>query len=346
MSPDFGSSEAASEAGKLGGKARAEALTPERRSAIARRAVEARWAKEGKTPVLRATHTGTLKFGTIEVECAVLEDGTRVLSQRGFAKAVGASKPSAMNRRGDGAGELPSFMTADNLKLFIDEELTAAAKPIVFAPIHGGRTAYGIRAQVVPKVCNVWLKARDAGVLRKNQRHLAEGADIIIRALAEVAIVALIDEATGYQDVRARDALAKILEAFVAKELRKWVKTFPPDYFKEMCRLKGKSFTADMKLPRYFGVHTNDVVYSRLAPGVLAELRTKNPATENGRRKHKNFQWLTEDIGNPKLLQHLAAVVALMRASPNWDEFKTLIDRALPKYQSLPLLDGNEFDTE
>lgn len=37
----------------------------------------------------------------------------------------------------------------------------------------------------------------------------------------------------GDQDLRARDALAKILEAFVAKEIRKWVKTFPVEFYKE-----------------------------------------------------------------------------------------------------------------
>ena len=46
------------------------------------------------------------------------------------------------------------------------------------------------------------------------------------RSLAKVGIVALVDEVTGYQDARAKDALAKFFEAFVAKELQPWVKTF------------------------------------------------------------------------------------------------------------------------
>ncbi len=100
--------------------------------------------------------------------------------------------------------------------------------------------ANGIDARNLSKVCNVWLKARDAGnVLTKPQERIAIAADILVRGFAETGIVALVDEATGYQDVRAKDALAKILEAFIAKELRKWVSTFPLDYYKELFRLRG-----------------------------------------------------------------------------------------------------------
>ncbi|HEY4328651.1 MAG TPA: P63C domain-containing protein [Phycisphaerae bacterium] len=331
-------------AGKLGGEARAKSLNAEKRADIARVAAEARWG----AGVPMATHTGIMQVGDMQLECAVLSDGERVLSQRGFMRALAIKHGGQLSsqRTDEGGGAIyPLFVAQKSLRPFIDKELLAVlSNPIKYRT--SGGVAFGVRADLIPKVCDVWLKARDAGVLSKAQMMIAVKADIIVRGLAQVGIVALVDEATGYQDVRARDALAKILEAFVAKELRKWVKTFPPEYFKEMCRLKGKPFAADMKLPRYFAVHTNDVVYSRLAPGVLVELRAKNPTTESGRRKHKNFQWLTEDIGNPKLLQHLAAVVALMRASLDWDGFKTLIDRALPKYQSLPLLDGNEYDTD
>jgi ATP-dependent DNA ligase len=43
-------------------------------------------------------------------------------------------------------------------------------------------------------------------------------------------ISALVDEATGYQKERAADALARILEAFIAKELQPWIKTMFPQF--------------------------------------------------------------------------------------------------------------------
>jgi hypothetical protein len=54
---------------------------------------------------------------------------------------------------------------------------------------------------------------------RKQQEHIAKQAEILVRGFAGVGIIALVDEATGYQQDRARDALSRILEAFIAKEL-------------------------------------------------------------------------------------------------------------------------------
>jgi hypothetical protein len=158
-----------------------------------------------------------------------------------------------------------------------------------------------------------------------------------MRGLAHVGIIALVDEATGYQADRARKALAEILERFISDELRRWVKTFPDDYFKELCRLKGVTFRSDMKLPQYFGHHTNDIVYKRLAPSVLKKLQEKNPTTESGRRANKNFQWLSEDMGHPKLLQHLGLVVGAMKLSANYEDFRKNLDKIAPVYKDAPL---------
>ena len=328
-----------------GGRARARSLTKERRSEIAREAVEARWRREGLlNEIPNATHDGTIKIGdgTIEIPCAVLSDGTRVISQRGFAKGLGAGKPMSMTRRG--AGELPAFLNAANLKPFIPNDLSTPANFVVYRA-KGGQRAFGIKATAIPEICNVWLKARDAGVLKHSQEHLAVRADLIMRGLAHVGIVALVDEATGFQDDRARDALAKILEAFVAKELRAWVHTFPVDYYKQLYRLRSLEYPPKgNKMPQYFGRLTNDIVYQRLAPGVLDELRRLTPRDEKGRPKHRYHQRLTGDIGHPKLLQHLGAVVAVMRFAEdgNYDGFLKMLDKHYPRQTKLPLFEGQD----
>jgi len=338
-------SEAAKELSQLGaskgGDARAQKLSPERRSEIARAAVEARWAKAGKKPPPKATHEGTLRIGDIAIQCAVLEDGSRVISQRGFARAMGASTPTAINRRG--AGKLPVLLTAKNLYPFIDDDLEESAKPVIYRPEQGGATGYGIRAEAIPKICDVWLKARDQGVLRHNQVHLAKSADILIRGLAHVGIVALVDEATGYQDDRDKLALAKILEKFIAKELRPYAKRFPTDFYKEMFRLRNWKWpdlpAEQRRRPILVGNLTDNIVYDRLAPGVKRKLKEMIPRDETGRLTKKLFQGLTGDVGDPKLKEHLGAVVALMKAADTWPQFITMIDRALPKHKPLPLFD-------
>lgn len=77
------------------------------------------------------------------------------------------------------------------------------------------------------------------------------------------------------------------------------------------------------------GRYTTDVVYARVAPGLVEELEQKNPS-DAGQRKSKHHQWLTDDVGHPALSAHLHAVIGFMRASDSWDRFKELMDRAFP----------------
>jgi len=321
-----------------GGRARAQKLSPEERSRIAREAAAVRWRTAGKD-VRRTEFEGELTIGTTKMWCAVLDDGTRVLSRAEFIRAIGRKgkvKGGSKYERDFDNSKVPVFLGADNLSPFITKELIDNSKPVYFWT--SGGPSWGVRAEVLPAVCQVYLDAKDAGVLRSNQLDIAEKCRILSRGFAVVGIYALIDEATGAQDVRARDALAKILQAFIAKELRKWIKTFPPEFYRELFRLRGLRLEQVRQMPSYVGHLTNDLVYARLAPGVLIELRRKNPVTETGRRRHKHHQWLTEDVGDPKLRMHLTKVTTLMQASENWDQFKSLVDRAMPRYSKEPLL--------
>lgn len=328
----------AADFGAEGGRARAQKLTKAQRSAIAKAAAEARWS--GDLPqAIAGSPDRPLRLGAAELQAYVLSDGTRVLSQADFLEALGRHRKANV-RIEEGEEHVPPILQGKAIKPFISKEILEKSKPIKFRT-PSGANASGYRAELLPAVCEVYLQARDAGVLPYNQQHVAKQAEILIRGLANVGIIALVDEATGYQDMRARNALAKILEAFVAKEIRKWIRTFPVEYYKELCRLRGVAFPTGprLQLPPYFGHLTNDLVYSRLAPGVLSELKKKNPVvSERGRRKHKHFQWLTDDIGDPALKQHLWNLIVLMRAANRWDDFYPMVQRALPQYSTLPLI--------
>jgi hypothetical protein len=187
-------------------------------------------------------------------------------------------------------------------------------------------------------VCEVYLRLRDAYVADgkeppKNYRHIIEACDILMRALAHVGITALVDEATGFQEVRDRQALQKILEKYISDEWAKWTRRFPPEFYKQLFRLKGIPFppSEGTKKPSYVGHWTNDIVYSRLAPGVLAKLREVNPRTASGGRARKHHQHLTEDVGAPELQQHLSNVTFLMKTCQTWAEFKERLEVAAPK---------------
>jgi hypothetical protein len=346
-------SDSSSDAGKAlsslgaskGGKARASSLTAEQRQAIARAAVEARWRKAGKhTELPIATHGSPdrpVRIGALEIPCYVLNDGRRVLVQSGIVFALDMKRGTA--GRSAGSDRLASFVSTKSINPFVSDGLLSAIRnPIRFQLPSGGLPAYGYDATTLADLCDAVLAARKAEKLNFQQAHIAEQCEILVRGFARVGIIALVDEATGYQDDRAKDALTKILEAFIAKELRKWISTFPTDYYKELFRLRGWRFPdlpADQrKRPILVGKITNDVVYDRLAPRVRVTLQELTPRDEKGRLKHKLFQRLTEDVGHPRLREHLSAVVALMRASKTWKQFMEMLDRALPRYGDTPYL--------
>jgi hypothetical protein len=123
-----------------------------------------------------------------------------------------------------------------------------------------------------------------------------------------------------------------LLDRYLRKELAAWAKRFPDEFYKEMFRLRGWRWPSiGGKRPGIVGTYTNDLVYERLAPGILQELETRNPKDERGRRKAHHHSWLTEDVGHPALAQHLHAVIGFMRASASWDQFYRLMNRAFPR---------------
>jgi hypothetical protein len=330
----------------MGGKARASALSKEDRQRIARSAAQARWEKLGKTPLPIATHGSEdrpLIIGGIELTAYVLADGTRLLAQRGLQSGIGLSEGGGKS----GERKIASLMQRLADKGIDVRGLVARANnPIRFIPPHGGNPADGYDALILPDICRVLIDAERQGVLEKRLLKLAERAAILQHGFAVVGITALVDEATGYQEDRAKDALAKILEAFVAKELRPYVKTFPTDFYKEMYRLRNwhwPEVPADQsKRSPLVGKLTDDLVYDRLAPYVKTELKQRIGRNEAGKLKHKMFQRLTDNIGEPKLKEHLASVVALMKAADDWPQFNKMINKSLPKYTALPLFDKTE----
>jgi hypothetical protein len=314
-----------------GGNARADVLSHAERSKIASRAAHARWAEDLPQAICGAPDR-PLRIGNVEIECYVLEDGTRVLTQASFLRALGRHPKANVRREGVGT-QLPAILQGRSIAPFVTEDIVEKSRPRAFFTPSGNR-ASGYRADLLPDVCEIYLKARDVDNLPPNQRHVGIQAEILMRGLAHVGIIALVDEATGYQELRSRDALARILEAFVAKELQAWIQTFPDDYYRQLFRLRGLAYPDDpVRRPQYFGHLTNDLVYKRLAPGVLDELRRVTPRDDStGRAKHKYFQRLTSNMGYPKLREHLGSVVTLMKLSDHWADFMDKVDRIHPRY--------------
>ncbi len=328
-----------------GGKARAESLSPEQRKTIARQAALIRWDNK----LIIASHEGDFNLGNAKISCANLPGGIRIITQATFLRALGRSRsPKAGTGVLSTVDKLPFFLQAEVLNPFIDDALYESTKPI-FYRTKEGRRGVGYDASSLPKVAEVYLKYRDAcliqnGEIPKRYKHIITASDILMRGLAHVGIIALVDAATGYEKDRAKEELAKILEAFVAKALQPYVRTFKVDFYEQMFRLRGLPFSSSsVKRPQYFGHLTNDIIYRRLAPGVWKELKDKAERNENGKIKHKLFQRLTPDIGHPQLRDLLTSVTTIMKLSEAWADFKMKLDRVHPAYNETMLL---PFDLE
>lgn len=300
--------------------------------------------------VIAGTPEKPLVIGGIEIQCYVLENETRVITQRSLYSAVGISrggarkKTAASDLREDHSfakdeiqievdeAKIPRFAQQEWLKPYISPDLRFALGTPVSIAIPAGGPADGYPATILVEICDAILTAHSDGKTISRQFDLVKRAEILFRGFAIVGIIGLIDEATGYQQIRNERALATIIEKYIAKEFQEWTKTFPIEFYEEICRLHSWADPSTMKnYPQVVGHYTNDIVYKRIAPGVLDELRRLNPLTETGHRKWKHHQGFTLDLGHPKLREHLISVIALLRSSHSWAEFNRLLDRSFPK---------------
>lgn len=329
---------------RAGGKARAKKLSKDERREIASTAAKARWVAEKKLPL--ATHGSPdhpLKIGDAELECYVLDTGARVVSQRGMYRGMGFSRGGA---RGEDeahtvGAETPRFAAQNWIKPFINNDLSAAlSEPILFRISTGGR-GYGYPATVLADFCDAVLEARAAGATTPRQAGIVHRCEMLVRGFARVGIIALVDEATGYQQERDRDELHRILAAYLSEERLAWAKRFPDEFYKQIYRLKGWAWPAAGRAkPPLLGHITNDIVYDRLPTGVLDALQEKNPVDEGTkRRRWRHHQFLSQDFGQPDLRDHLLQVIAIARVSRNWEAFKRNMDSAFPKPGSQGRLD-------
>jgi hypothetical protein len=317
-----------------GGKARAEALPATRRSEIAKQAARTRW--DVSIPEVEFGNTDRpLRLGEIEVDCYVLTGGMRVFSQRGMFEALGVTS------RG---GEIQRLLEQGGIRAFLsDDAVSTLRSPVRFRRRGGGRLVSGYPVELLVDLCNAIIDASEIAGFPKYYDLACLRANIIIRAVAKVGIIALVDEATGYDEHR-QEKLQALLDRYLRKELAAWSKRFPDEFYEQIFRLRNWNWKGrHVNPPGAVAHYTKDLVYARLAPGVLKELETRNPVVGKS-RKAKHHQFLTDDVGHPELQRHLYMVIGIMKSETSWGGLIERLDRALPRFGEnlrLPLLDWN-----
>lgn len=325
-----------------GGHARAAKLSPEERSAIAKKAAKKRWSEvqiaADDMPKVLKSFKSKITIAGRPIPCAVVMGPggvQRILSETGITNAVLGDRSGASKRLKEAGSPLPIFVAPRQLEPFITKDLIdGPLKPINY--LDGQRVVRGYDAGVLAAVCNVWLRAREAGALQPQQLDKAMQAEILMRALAETAIVALVDEATGYQSVRPQNALQSYLELVIRRELAVWAKKFPDEFYENIYKLKGWTWPG-MGKNRFSVVasYTTNLIYDRLGPGITEELISKTPMNEKGYRPNKLHQWLSDDVGDPMLATHMHSILMFQRLAIangwGWKRFLHMVDQVLPR---------------
>ena len=292
-----------------------------------------------KLPV--ATHDGTLELGSQKVSCAVLNNGERVLIERSVATAIGRKGGGAYWQKKKDSQELapilPEYVSAKYLEPYISGSL----KEKLLAPIKyinkSGEEVVGINATLLPEICDVWLKARDAGVLKENQIEPAKKADILIRSLARIGITALVDEATGYIKDKKKNEYIDLFKQFIAEEAREWEKEFPEELVDVFYKIYGIKKVRGKNHPLFFSKLINKYIYYPLADSngaILKMLQEKNPViiSKTGKkyRRTKYFQFLKEEVGLPALRKHIWKFIGVGSAADNKIQLERNFARAFP----------------
>ncbi|CAG8522013.1 16987_t:CDS:2 [Racocetra persica] len=127
----------------------------------------------------------------------VLADGTRILSSRGTQDALKMVAGDSQQKRGP---RLKEYLSQKSLQPFKAE-------------------------------------ARKNMDLSPRQAIIAAQGEILVRSFAKIGLIALVDEATGYQYEREKAELQAILKTYIAEEILEWQKTFQLDFYKEIFRL-------------------------------------------------------------------------------------------------------------
>lgn len=295
----------------------------------------------GNKPLLKAKYGSEktpLVLGSIEIPCYVLEDGTAVLSGRGIQNILGFTK-------NDSGQALSNMLSRGKFSPYMPEELLNQIKnPFQFERVGGGGSqpmTNSYEATVLIDVCYVLIDSKKNNVkLSEKEELLVIQAELIVRAFSKVGIVSVIYKLTGYLDDQVSTFLNDLFNKILLDEAKKYNVTFPLELYKQWYRLNGWEWKPENNQKRISvcGTWTKDLIYKRIAPNLLKELERRNPKNDKGYREFKHFQFLSDEVGEPRLREFFGGLIALAKASPNWRKYYELCNRAYPKFD----IDGGQ----
>ena len=255
-----------------------------------------------------AKHSGTLSLGFQNVDCYVLDTEQRVISMRATVKAIA----------NDDNGDLSKYIGVRTLQPYISQDLINT-QLIEFTIPGNPNKSKGITAETFLDICSAYVKALTSREpLTPKQHDIAVNCSILLSACAKTGLIALIDEATGYQYLREENALQVKIRAFISEELRDWEQTFPDELWEEFGRLTNWQGSLQQR-PKYWGKLVLELIYDAMDPDVAKYLKDNKPKPVHGRNYH---QWLSEDLGVRSLTVHINQIIGIAKTCKDMDELR------------------------
>lgn len=291
-------------------------------------------AEENAAP--KATHWGELAIGDTQIPCYVLNTGDRVFSLKGIVVGL-------METEG---GPLAEYLKVRAVHPHLPPDLIpneSGEIPALFKFDTGaegvGKFAFGIKVERFNDLLRAYssalvdhaLSAHDKSkvALTERQLRIAQRAVKFQQACSDVGLVALVDEATGYQYERESDALQLKLKLYLEEDMRKWERTYPEQLWVEFGRLTNWKGTIHHR-PKYWGKLIMELVYGYLDPDVAKWLKENAPKPMKGQNYH---QWLSSQYGLKKLTEHIWLLIGMAAACHSMKELREKMAERFGRHQ-------------
>ncbi len=321
------------ESKSIGGVARSEALSPEQRSEIAKKAAAVRWAQTKPAPIVKSLRKGNFKneFG-IDVDCYVLDDDlkTAVITQLGMGEILGL---------GSGGSRLPRFVFNKTMSEYVWPELREKIEnPLIFQLVKGGQSgvsggpAHGYDVTILIDICKAVLKAQGDGKLKEDS-NVVKQANIIVGASAKAGIQGLVYALAGYD--RTKEEVIAAYKMYVTEEAREYEREFSPELYDQWYRLYGLTKPVRGR-PWEFRFLTIDHIYHPLAKsnGKVFNL-AKTSKKMNGEKNDKVHMFLSE-IGVKALRTQVGKILGIAMVSETREQYEKYIAEKIYGQKSLP----------
>jgi hypothetical protein len=244
-----------------------------------------------------------LKINSIDLECYILDDNTRIIGANKLEKAFGLDSKSD--------NSLYNFiLNISRYSNVSDDIISVLQTPILFEILlddQTEKTISGYNSCLLFPICNCILKANSAGFLSVNQLKTAKIADKILKGSETKLLSNWIDEVTGFTFFKenAKSQFRNYLMKIKNDAAFEWVVTFTDVFYEDLFIFIQSNWHDLSHNPSKMADFIYSLIFLRIDDKILADLRSTKPkrsyVNKNGvllNREHPNLQQYNQNINS------------------------------------------------